>query len=77
MDTAISGGDEGGSGSGVGSLPGGFYESDKAQVEILQAAGPTCVTFVVTNEDHTIGNSLRYARRRRLDAHRPTHVFLM
>lgn len=69
MDTAISGGDEGGSGSGVGSLPGGFYDSEKAQVEILQAAGPTCVTFVITNEDHTIGNSLRYAAHHFLCAH--------
>lgn len=60
MENAIGGGDEGGSGSGIGSLPGGYYESDKAQVEIIQASGPSCATFVVTNEDHTIGNSLRF-----------------
>uniref|UniRef100_UPI00358DF256 DNA-directed RNA polymerases I and III subunit RPAC2 isoform X2 n=1 Tax=Myxine glutinosa TaxID=7769 RepID=UPI00358DF256 len=37
-------------------------EEDKRSLEVIQAEGmdETCVTFVLHEEDHTLGNSLRY-----------------
>ncbi|KAJ3175306.1 hypothetical protein HK101_010701 [Irineochytrium annulatum] len=40
----------------------GFPSTEGKKVELGQGADsdPNCVTFVIRDEDHTIGNSLRY-----------------
>lgn len=56
----VTGGDEGGSGSGVGSGPPHGGANEPTQIEIKSDINnPQCATFIVTNEDHTLANPLR------------------
>ena len=57
----------------------GVQESgDEKKIKIISSSKDSCKTYVFTNEDHTLGNSLRYALMRkyvsRSRARRRTHT---
>ena len=44
----------------------GVQESgDEKKIKIISSSKDSCKTYVFTNEDHTLGNSLRYALMRK------------